>query len=97
LRRARLKSYSGRTSVAFRRRAATVLVFTFFIVFALTACCLPCTDQPNRIAPLREHYHEQTTANGVSEEHEALLGLRMVWVLDHSAEWITDHADGFIE
>src|SRR5207245_2857996 len=61
LRRARLKSYSGRTSAAFRRRASAVLAFALFIVFALTACHLPCADQPNRIAPLREHYHEQTT------------------------------------
>src|SRR5439155_16078109 len=61
LRRARLKSSSGRTSAAFRRRASAVLALALFIVFALTACHLPCADQPNRIAPLREHYHEQTT------------------------------------
>src|SRR2546425_7348715 len=66
LRRARLKSYSGRTSAAFRRRVTVLLAFALFIVFALTACHLPCADQPNRIAPLREHYHEQTTPNGVS-------------------------------
>jgi hypothetical protein len=97
LRRARLKSYSGSTSVAFRRRAAAVLVFALFIVFALTPCHLPCANQPNRIAALREHYHEQTTANGMSEQHEALLALGVVWVLDNSAQWITEHGNGLIE
>jgi hypothetical protein len=57
LRRARLKSYSGRTSSARRRRPATVLAFTFFMNSPLAARRLARTDQPDRIAALREHYH----------------------------------------
>ena len=93
LRRARLKSYSGRTSAAVRRRATAVLAFALCIVFALTACHLPRADQPNGISPLREHYHEQTTPNGVPEQHEALLALGMARVLDDSAEWISEDGD----
>jgi len=97
LRRARLKSYSGSIPSPPRRRAIVLLLFGLFIVPSLAPRRPSRAQQTDRITALREHYHEQPTSHGVAEQHEALLTLGVVRVLNDSTQWITEHGDGFIE
>src|SRR5439155_19334836 len=78
-------------------RALARLAFTFLIVPCLTARRSPRADQMERVATLREHYHEQPTLFRQSEHHEAFLVLRMAWVVRDAAKWITEHRRGFLK
>src|SRR5262245_20538798 len=79
-RRARLKSYSGRTSSARRRRAARVLAFAFLMNSPLAARRLARADQPDHIVAFREHYHEQPAPRRLPEQYEPLFARRVAWV-----------------
>jgi hypothetical protein len=89
--RARLKSYSGRTSSSGMRSIAVFLLFGFLMFFSLAARCSAGADQVNYAIALSEHYHEQAAPVRLAEEDEPLLTLRVPGVIGDAAEWITEH------
>jgi hypothetical protein len=51
----------------------------------------------NSLAPLGEHYHEQPVPVRLAEKHQALLALRMSWIIGDATEGISKHRRRFLK
>ena len=95
--RARLKSYSARSSSLLPRRPLGFLAFTFFMPSPLTRRRPASTDQPDSSSALGEQYHEEPATIRLSNQNEAALASRMVWVIHHLGERIAEYRDRLLE